>query len=347
MCLAYGVATNWLTRVSYLLIALVLVLAGWLNLGMLLVTSLFSYFALEKMSQGQRKWVPIAVFLIMVTVILYGLIFFGNRAVEATPKILSKSIPVMVEYARQHDIELPFTDPESFRNMLMTVAKDEIHFFGNFAKHATRALVMLIIGFVVAISLFLNSRMDLDPSAHPVKNNCYSYICEQLTARFRSFYHSFNLVMGAQLLISLINTSLTAIYLLAVGMPYAWLIIVATFLCGLLPIVGNLISNTIIVGVAFTKSPQLAVASLAYLVIIHKLEYFLNSKIIGTRIKNPVWLTLIGIILGERLMGIPGMILAPVILHFIKQEMAQVEALPAAKMAENQKGNSVQREVPL
>jgi predicted PurR-regulated permease PerM len=189
--------------------------------------------------------------------------------------------------------------------------------------------------------------MDLDPSSHPVKNNCYSYLCEQLTARFRSFYHSFDLVMGAQLLISLINTSLTAIYLLAVGMPYAWLIIVATFLCGLLPIVGNLISNTIIVGVAFTKSPQLAVASLAYLVIIHKLEYFLNSKIIGTRIKNPVWLTLIGIILGERLMGIPGMILAPVILHFIKQEMAQVEALPAAKMAEHQKGNSVQQEVPL
>ncbi len=59
---------------------------------------------------------------------------------------------------------------------------------------------------------------------------------------------------------------------------------------------------------------------LVYLVLIHKLEYFLNSKIIGERIKSPMWLTLVGIILGERLMGIPGMILAPVVLHYVKVE---------------------------
>ena len=54
-----------------------------------------------------------------------------------------------------------------------------------------------------------------------------------------------------------------------------------------------------------------ALAALAFLVLLHKLEYFLNSKIIGDRIKNPVWLTLIALIVGERFMGIPGMILAP------------------------------------
>ena len=35
--------------------------------------------------------------------------------------------------------------------------------------------------------------------------------------------------------------------------------------------------------------------------------------------------TLLGLILGEKLMGIPGMILAPVILHYIKLETAQIE----------------------
>ena len=85
------------------------------------------------------------------------------------------------------------------------------------------------------------------------------------------------------------------------------------------------ISNSIIVGVGFTMSPKMALVSLIFLVLVHKLEYFLNSKIIGTRIKNPVWLTLIGVVLGERLMGIPGMILAPVVLHFLKTETASVE----------------------
>jgi predicted PurR-regulated permease PerM len=61
-----------------------------------------------------------------------------------------------------------------------------------------------------------------------------------------------------------------------------------------------------------------------FLIIIHKFEYFLNSKIIGDRIKNPVWLTLLALVLGERLMGIPGMILAPVILHYIKVETSKI-----------------------
>jgi predicted PurR-regulated permease PerM len=34
-------------------------------------------------------------------------------------------------------------------------------------------------------------------------------------------------------------------------------------------------------------------------------------------------LTLIGIVLGEKLMGIPGMILAPIVLHYIKVEASQ------------------------
>jgi predicted PurR-regulated permease PerM len=58
------------------------------------------------------------------------------------------------------------------------------------------------------------------------------------------------------------------------------------------------------------------------LIVIHKLEYFLNSQIIGNRIEYPLWATLLGIVVGERLMGVPGMILAPVILHYIKSEAA-------------------------
>ena len=57
-----------------------------------------------------------------------------------------------------------------------------------------------------------------------------------------------------------------------------------------------------------------------FLVVIHKLEYLFNSKIIGGRILHPMWLTLVGLILGESLMGIPGIILAPVILNFLKVE---------------------------
>ena len=62
-----------------------------------------------------------------------------------------------------------------------------------------------------------------------------------------------------------------------------------------------------------------------FLVVVHKLEYFLNSKIIGQRIRNPVWLTLIPLVIGERLMGIPGLVLAPVVLNYLPVEMMKIE----------------------
>jgi predicted PurR-regulated permease PerM len=72
----------------------------------------------------------------------------------------------------------------------------------------------------------------------------------------------------------------------------------------------------------------MAMVALIFLIAIHKLEYFLNSKIIGDRIRNPVWLTLLALIIGERLMGIPGMILAPVVLNYLRVEMSKVEMEP-------------------
>jgi predicted PurR-regulated permease PerM len=68
--------------------------------------------------------------------------------------------------------------------------------------------------------------------------------------------------------------------------------------------------------------------------VIHKLEYLLNSKIIGERINNPVWLTLVALIIGERLMGIPGLILAPVVLNYLRVEMLTIEVPRATQPVE-------------
>jgi predicted PurR-regulated permease PerM len=177
---------------------------------------------------------------------------------------------------------------------------------------------------VAAASLFLTGFAQY--SSGRAGTTSFYYVCtNEVAKRFRDFYHSFATVIGAQLLISLINTALTGLFVIAVGLPHAPLLIAVTFLCGLVPIAGNLVSNTIIVFVAMTISLKLAIAALVFLVVVHKLEYFLNSKIIGQRIRNPVWLTLIALVIGERLMGIPGLILAPVVLNYLRVEMLKIE----------------------
>jgi len=179
------------------------------------------------------------------------------------------------------------------------------------------------VGVVVAVSIFINPTLDFDQSPRPL--NIYSLHCARVAELFRSFYENFAKVMSAQVIISGINTTLTSVFVYATSLPYAVIVIVLTFLCGLLPVIGNIISNTIIVGIAFTISPQFAGWALLFLITIHKLEYFLNSKIIGGRIRHPMWLTLLALLLGERLLGIPGLILAPVVLSFIKVQASKFE----------------------
>ena len=312
---------------GYWLVFLMLVGVGWLDLATPLLAVLFSYFTLSRLRYGRNKIIPATIFVILVLGISYLFGYFIKQAVDALPAVLEESFPKVVAYANSHGwVTSDSTKSlEELKHTGIGWLKTQLGYLGNFAKIATKEFAFLIIGIVVAISLFFNSQIDLDRGRHPLRNNLFSFACDEIATRFRSFNESFTRVMGAQLIISTLNTGFTAIYLIAIGLPYKALVIALTFLCGLLPIIGNLISNTVIVALSFRISPQLAIASLIYLVVLHKLEYFLNSKIIGDRIKNPVWLTLLALIIGERLMGIPGMILAPVVLNFIKVEASTIE----------------------
>ncbi len=313
------------TQISYYLLPAVLILCGCLHLTPLLLATLFAFLALQKLSflEQRGKWLATSLFLVLLAGTAYGLSHFATHTFQALPEIADKSIPRIIEFAKKYQVELPFTDYDSLKLAAIDTVKDQSRYLGSVAKAAkgaTAQFLYLIAGCVVAIGLFLNPRFELPRNAPSAPDNLYSRCCEQVAARFRLFYRSFVTVMGAQIVISAINTVLTAIFVIAVHLPYAVVVIGVTFLCGLLPVVGNLFSNTIIVAIGFTVSPEMAFGALAFLIVVHKLEYLLNSKIVGHRIGNPLWLTLLALVVGERLMGVPGMILAPVVLHYIRLE---------------------------
>jgi predicted PurR-regulated permease PerM len=318
-------------RLSYVLMAVAVALVGWLHMATLLITALFCYFALQQFSFRRSKVVALALFTVVFGLVLYGLFFFAKQAPVAFPKIAQTTIPAIVEYAEQHNVELPFTDLKSFKVIAVEEVKSKVAAIPTYARAAIFQFVYLIIGIVIAVSLFLNSKLGLESDPNVGRDSIYALTMRELALRVRTFYRSFSRVMGAQILISAINTVMTGLFLFIADFPYAPVLTILTFLCGLLPIVGNLISNTVITSVGFVKSPQMALFALTFLIVVHKLEYFLNSKIIGDRIRNPMWMTLIGLLVGEKLMGIPGMILAPVVLHYIKVEASRNRQAAAAE----------------
>ncbi len=315
------------SRITYVILAIVVVLVAGLHLGTFLLATLFGYLALQTFCIGGRKWLSITLYLFAVIAVVIGLVYFSNLAYRTFPKIAETAIPAIVGFAEKNDIELPFTDYASLKTAALAEAQDGFAVIGKYATAASFQFVMVLAGLVVALSIFLGSGWTTERDASEEPENLFYSVTSELTSRFRSFYSSFSKVIGAQILVSAINTTLTAGFLLLNHYPNSGLLATFVFLCGLIPIVGNIVSNSLIVCVGFTISARTGIYALVFLVVIHKLEYFLNSKIIGRRIKCPMWLTLVGLIVGEKLMGVPGMVLAPVALHFIRVEASAIRTL--------------------
>lgn len=162
--------------------------------------------------------------------------------------------------------------------------------------------------------------------AIPAKpDNLVRPLAVHLRGKFDELMAGFNDVFFAQVRISSINTVLTSIYLLgilpAVGhpLPMGWTLVIITFLAGMIPVIGNLFSNVVIVLLSLTHGLGVSIASLLWLVSIHKLEYFLNAQIIGHKIRATAWELLIFMLLLEASFGIAGMIAAPTIYAQIKR----------------------------
>jgi predicted PurR-regulated permease PerM len=152
-------------------------------------------------------------------------------------------------------------------------------------------------------------------------------LAQSLQERAVRLSEAFRRVVFAQVRISALNTGLTFLYLVVIlpmfgaHLPLTKTMIVVTFFVGLLPVVGNLVSNTIIVVVSLSVSLSVAIASLVFLVIIHKLEYFLNAHIVGTQIHARAWELLLAMLVMEAAFGIVGVIAAPIYYAYLKDEL--------------------------
>jgi predicted PurR-regulated permease PerM len=186
------------------------------------------------------------------------------------------------------------------------------------SQEAGHIVVQLILGMIIGSMVALQDATTDDD---------YRPFAAAMLDRVMNLSLMFRKIVFAQVRISLINTAFTAIYLLVilplagVHLPLTKSMIAITFLAGLIPVVGNIVSNTVIVIVGLSHSLQIAVASLVFMVVIHKLEYFLNARIIGSQINARAWEMLTAILVMETLFGMPGLVAAPVFYAYVKKEL--------------------------
>jgi len=229
-------------------------------------------------------------------------------------QIIEDSRRILPSWLLEH---LP-VDAMTFKEQAATWLRTHAEELQVVGKEAGRAIAHIILGMIVGGILALRDVVALDN---------FKPFARALAGRSSLLSDAFRRVVFAQLRISAINTTFTAIYLLIVlplmgiHLPLVKTMIAITFVIGLIPVVGNLVSNTVIVIVSLSQSLSVAIGSLVYLIIIHKFEYFLNARIVGSQIRANAWELLIAMLAMEAAFGLVGIVAAPIYYAYIKAEL--------------------------
>jgi predicted PurR-regulated permease PerM len=209
-------------------------------------------------------------------------------------------------------------DAVSLREMITGLLREHAADAKTFGAQAGKALLHILVGMIIGVMVSLHSDDPLQPRRP---------LAAALRERVIRLAQAFRDIVFAQVWISAINTAFTALFVLVamplagVNLPFAKTLVAITFLAGLLPVIGNLISNSVLVVLALSISLQVALAGLSFMIVLHKLEYFLNARIIGAHINARSWELLVAMLVGESVFGISGVIAAPVLYAYAKKEL--------------------------
>ena len=226
-----------------------------------------------------------------------------EKARQQLPALLVNHLPDSVEDLRLGAAELA----RKHAVTLQLAGKGAVRLFAHI-------LIGLVLGAVVALSR-TRPPHQVGPLAAALGRRCQ---------RVALAFHN---VVFAQIKISLINTTFTAIFLFAalpafgIHVPLAKTLVLLTFILGLLPVVGNLLSNLAVSVAALSVSLGVGIAALGFLIVIHKLEYVLNARIVGTQLNARAWELLIAMLVMEAAFGLPGVIAAPIYYAYLKSEL--------------------------
>ncbi len=257
---------------------------------------------------------------ILTLAIIAALAFLNSE--HGNPSVLFERMMPLIERARAQlpavVVEHLPADADAIRAALVEWLREHAAQLPLVGQQAARVILQMLIGIVLGAMLALyNTRQRISRGPLP----------DQLNARCGNLATSFRNVVFAQVKISALNTLLTGMFLLVVlplfgvHLPLAKTLVAVTFIVGLLPVIGNLISNTLIFVVGMSISFGVALTALAYLIVIHKLEYFLNARIVGSQIRARAWEILIAMLFMEALFGVPGLVAAPIYYAYLKREL--------------------------
>lgn len=188
------------------------------------------------------------------------------------------------------------------------------------------------LNFLLAVFLSFLIVLDYDKIARELqkwRESPTGRFFHEAAASVVQFSEGVGTAFRCQIIVAMLNASITAVGLFVLGIQPLVLLITIVFLLGLIPVLGVFISSVPIILIAFNDyGLNRALLALGVIVIVHLLEaYVFNPRIYAARFHlNPV-IVLIILLAAERLFGVWGMLLCIPVTHYVLN-LAQMPSQP-------------------
>ena len=303
-------------RMLSLLLLLIIIISIKPMMNLFLLTFMFSFvlYSLQnyifhqiiRLIHINRMWITFTIFIILALAIVF---------------IIYRYIPVLIKQLLFIGIQLSNFDINNYedsinpqiREAISTNIQSYITEGGTYLIHSVTYIWKFSLNIFIALILSLFLILEKDKTIrflNKFENSKFSFTYIYYKKLARNFVTSFTKVMETQILISFINSIVSAIILNVMGFHQVIGLGFMVFILGLIPVAGVIISLIPLSIIAFKIGGAIKILSvLGMIVVLHALEaYFLNPKLMSIKMKLPVFFTFIVLIMAEHFMGVWGLL---------------------------------------
>ena len=176
---------------------------------------------------------------------------------------------------------------------------------------AGKGIVTFLLGFILSIYLLAEKSNLKSGSRHLLQ----TLMRDERFARFTDFLHHCDVILNRYIVFNIIDCLivgvLNAVFMLIIGMPYVGLVSFVVAITNLLPTFGPIIGAVVGAFLLVLVKPLYALAFLVFTLVLQICDgYIIKPRLFGNSLGvSGLWI-MVGVILGGRIFGIGGILLA-------------------------------------
>ncbi|WP_343604873.1 AI-2E family transporter [Fluviicola sp.] len=266
----------------------------------------------------QNKWkfpkiISVILTLVVAVVFFLGLLFLIGMQLKEffddLPKVeqnITKVISDLNGWIYQHFGISNFQQEKIVKDNLMKSSMISMEYFGSLTGFLMYFVLIPIYLFLFLFyrSLLLGFLIKLVPAKSTEKMQVVVNDIKLIVRRY---------ILGLLLEVGVVST-LTTLGLWAIGAPYSLFLGLLTGLLNLVPYVGIIIASFLSCLIALSGNPNLEQSVIGVLVVIAVVQFLDNNilmpRIVGSKVRINALASILSVIIGGSLAGIPGMFLA-------------------------------------